>query len=100
MKDAQEAREAWLNARNPDVLNECEWMVKRMTDIVIPDGTTVFTEEFEVTFNWDAEKLVLKKYLEEKGYTVILTRQEFPPETPIEQKLKMYNKLFSLKIGL
>jgi hypothetical protein len=69
MKEAQDARFEWLNNRNPELVSECHWRIKRLIDDSVFYPRQTHTEKFEVTFNSEAEQEVLRKYLKGKGYT-------------------------------
>jgi hypothetical protein len=63
--DVNTARGKWLLARNPDLMGECEWRLERLYNSVF---TKTQTETFEVTFNSETEKAVLREYLKGLGY--------------------------------
>jgi len=68
--DINDARWAWLNKRNPELMQECQWRIKRLLEIAEPAFIDwPCTEFFDVQFNNEEEKKVFLKYILGMGYT-------------------------------
>lgn len=71
MIDVNEARMQWLNARNPELLNDCRWQINRLIAMFSEDMKDSTLIEFEAEFNTIEEKQVFTDYIKGLGYSLI-----------------------------
>lgn len=66
MMTANQIREKFLNASNPELLSECEWALNAMVEKKKKNAT------FEWDFNDEDEILLFIKHIKELGYNLTL----------------------------
>ena len=90
MITAQEARLKWLTSRNPDLVHECIWRLKRLIeleDLILKES--LYTEKFDITFNNNHELVVFQKYLKLSGFALNIS------STVFQEKLQ-----YNIEIGI
>lgn len=84
------ARWQWLDARNHDLMSECEWQLKRM--IKMTDDVSFknkhYTDEFEIEFNNVYEEMVFQSYFKDLGYKLEM------------KSIGTVGKKYKIKIGI
>lgn len=91
MIDVNQAREQWLNARNPELLNDCRWQMNRLVAMFSEDMKDSTLIEFEAEFNSIKEKQVFTDYIKGLGYSIIFFINDEAPEEgrPLKRMVKI-----------
>lgn len=77
--DINDARWTWLNRRNPELMQECQWRIKRLLEMAEPEFVNLYWTEYFLINNQEVS--MLSKYFEGIGYKFEIKHNSFVEET-------------------